>query len=139
MGLDAFVAVCCAIPVLLSLLLVRVAYVLCRSGLPPSKPHAAGLRCLIVLGSGEGHTAEMMNILTELQKDRFTPRYYVAALTDNMSLQKAEVYEKLLIQGDREKIIEDAKFMQIYRSRELANLTLPPLEQHCLLFCMLCG
>ncbi|KAM0904972.1 hypothetical protein ACQ4PT_017666 [Festuca glaucescens] len=90
MGLDAFAAVCCAIPVLLSLLVVRVAYVLCRSGLPPLKPHAAGLRCLIVLGSG-GHTAEMMNILTELQKDRFTPRYYVAALTDNMSLQKAQV------------------------------------------------
>ncbi|KAM0904970.1 hypothetical protein ACQ4PT_017665 [Festuca glaucescens] len=122
MGLDAFAAVCCAIPVLLSLLVVRVAYVLCRSGLPPSKPHAAELRCLIVLGSG-GHTAEMMNILTELQKDRFTPRYYVAALTDNMSLQKAQVYEKSLIQveGDREKIIEDAKFMQIYRSREVGQ------------------
>ncbi|KAM0904968.1 hypothetical protein ACQ4PT_017665 [Festuca glaucescens] len=63
----------------------------------------------------------MMNILTELQKDRFTPRYYVAALTDNMSLQKAQVYEKSLIQGDREKIIEDAKFMQIYRSREVGQ------------------
>jgi len=61
----------------------------------------------------------MMNILTELQKDRFTPRYYVAALTDNMSLQKAQVYEKSLIQGDREKIIEDAQFMQIYRSHEV--------------------
>ncbi|KAM0904975.1 hypothetical protein ACQ4PT_017667 [Festuca glaucescens] len=186
MGLDAFAAVCCAIPVLLSLLVVRVAYVLCRSGLPPSKPHAAGLRCLIVLGSGGhtaemmnilteiqkdrftpryyvaaltdnmslqkaqvyeksliqvevnyvakwimiflrvipgGHTAEMMNILTEIQKDRFTPRYYVAALTDNMSLQKAQVYEKSLIQveGDREKIIEDAKFMRIYRSREVGQ------------------
>jgi hypothetical protein len=45
-----------------------------------------------------GHTAEMMNIVTTLQKDRFTPRYYVAALTDNMSLQKAEVYEQSLIQ-----------------------------------------
>uniref|UniRef100_A0ACD5Z2J2 Uncharacterized protein n=1 Tax=Avena sativa TaxID=4498 RepID=A0ACD5Z2J2_AVESA len=120
MGHDAFAAVCCAIPVLVSLLAVRVAYVLCRSGLPPSNPHAVGLRCLIVLGSG-GHTAEMMNILTELQKDRFTPRYYVAALTDNMSLQKAQVYEKSLIQGDREKIIEDAQFMQIYRSREVGQ------------------
>jgi hypothetical protein len=39
-----------------------------------------------------------MNIVTTLQKDRFTPRYYVAALTDNMSLQKAEVYEQSLIQ-----------------------------------------
>jgi hypothetical protein len=40
----------------------------------------------------------MMNIVTTLQKDRFTPRYYVAALTDNMSLQKAQVYEQSLIQ-----------------------------------------
>jgi beta-1,4-N-acetylglucosaminyltransferase len=40
----------------------------------------------------------MMNIVTALQKDRFTPRYYVAALTDNMSLQKAQVYEQSLIQ-----------------------------------------
>ena len=45
-----------------------------------------------------GHTAEMMNIVTTLQKDRFAPRYYVAALTDNMSLQKAQVYEQSLIQ-----------------------------------------
>lgn len=120
MGLEAFAAACCAIPVLVSLLVVRVAYVLCRSGLPPSKPHAAGLRCLIVLGSG-GHTAEMMNIISELQKDRFTPRYYVAALTDNMSLEKAQVYEKSLIQGVGEKIIANAQFMQIYRSREVGQ------------------
>jgi beta-1,4-N-acetylglucosaminyltransferase len=39
----------------------------------------------------------MMNIISELQKDRFTPRYYVAALTDNMSLPKAQVYEWSLI------------------------------------------
>lgn len=40
----------------------------------------------------------MINIITELQKDRFIPRYYVAALTDNMSLKKAVVYEQSLIQ-----------------------------------------
>lgn len=122
MGFDAFAAACCAIPVLVSVLAVRVAYVLCRSGLPPSRSRAPGLRCLIVLGSG-GHTAEMMNIVSELQKDRFTPRYYVAALTDNMSLPKAQVYEKSLIhmEGDRETIIENAEFMQIYRSREVGQ------------------
>ncbi|XP_047081857.1 UDP-N-acetylglucosamine transferase subunit ALG14 homolog [Lolium rigidum] len=121
MGLDAFAVACSSIPLLVSLLAVRVAYVLCRSGLPPSKPRAAALRCLIVLGSG-GDTAEMMNIIAELQKDRFTPRYYVAALTaDNMSLQKAQVYETSLIQGDRKKIIESARFMQIYRSREVGQ------------------
>jgi hypothetical protein len=40
----------------------------------------------------------MMNIIAELQKDLFTPRFYVAALTDSMSLQKAQVYEQSLIQ-----------------------------------------
>lgn len=40
-----------------------------------------------------GHTAEMLNLLAVLQKDRFTPRFYVAAATDNMSLQKAQLLE----------------------------------------------
>ena len=40
-----------------------------------------------------GHTAEMLNLLAALQKDRFYPRYYIAAATDNMSLQKARTFE----------------------------------------------
>ena len=40
-----------------------------------------------------GHTAEMINLLNVLQKNSFTPRYYIAAATDNMSLQKAQVLE----------------------------------------------
>ncbi|CAO2039506.1 unnamed protein product [Urochloa humidicola] len=120
MGLDALAAACCALPVVVSFLAVRFAYVLWRSGQPSSgSPPTAGLRCLIVLGSG-GHTAEMMNIVTAVQKDRFTPRYYVAALTDNMSLQKAQVYEQSLIQSEEE-TIKNAHFMQIYRSREVGQ------------------
>ncbi|XP_039791001.1 UDP-N-acetylglucosamine transferase subunit ALG14 homolog isoform X3 [Panicum virgatum] len=106
MGVDALPAACYALPVLVSLLTIRLFYVIWRSGQPSSRPRAGGLRCLIVLGSG-GHTAEMMNIVTTLQKDRFTPRFYVAALTDNMSLQKAQVYEESLI--------------EIYRSREVGQ------------------
>ncbi|WVZ74117.1 hypothetical protein U9M48_022339 [Paspalum notatum var. saurae] len=121
MGPDALAAICYALPVLVSLLTVRFFYVLWRSSQPASRPRAARLRCLIVLGSG-GHTAEMMNIVTNLQKDRFTPRYYVAALTDNMSLQKAQVYEQSLIQSDGKKTVENAHFMQIYRSREVLGL-----------------
>ncbi|CAN6244997.1 unnamed protein product [Urochloa humidicola] len=120
MGLDALDAACCVLPVVVSLLAVRFVYVLWRSGQPSSgSPPTAGLRCLIVLGSG-GHTAEMMNIVTAVQKDRFTPRYYVAALTDNMSLQKAQVYEQSLIQSEEE-TIKNAHFMQIYRSREVGQ------------------
>lgn len=60
-------------------------------------------RLLIVLTSGlyfdaGGHTAEMMNLLSVLQEDRFKPRFYIAAATDNMSLQKARVFEDSLVQ-----------------------------------------
>ncbi|KAG8071949.1 hypothetical protein GUJ93_ZPchr0006g44346 [Zizania palustris] len=124
MGLDASTAACCALPVFVSLLVVRFAYVMYHSGRPLSRlsASAARVRCLIVLGSG-GHTAEMMNIVTTLQKDRFTPRYYVAALTDNMSLQKAQVYEQSLVrvEADKEETLENAQFMQIYRSREVGQ------------------
>ena len=43
-----------------------------------------------------GHTAEMLNLLAVLQKDRFAPRFYIAAATDNMSLQKARSFENSL-------------------------------------------
>ncbi|XP_066356436.1 uncharacterized protein [Miscanthus floridulus] len=120
MDLNAVVAACYALPVLVSVLTVRFFYVLWYSGQPASRPRTTGLRCLIVLGSG-GHTAEKMNIVTTLQKDRFAPRYYVAALTDNMSLQKAQVYEQSLIQSDGMKTVENTHFMQIYRSREVGQ------------------
>lgn len=45
-----------------------------------------------------GHTAEMLSIVNVLLKDRFAPRFYVAAATDNMSLQKARVLEDSLVQ-----------------------------------------
>ncbi|CAL4884772.1 unnamed protein product [Urochloa decumbens] len=56
-----------------------------------------------------------------LQKNRFTPRYYVAALTDNMSLQKAQVYEQSLVQvkSGGKKTVKNAHVTQIYRSREI--------------------
>lgn len=47
------------------------------------------------LGIG-GHTAEMIDLLLVLQKNKFTPRFYIAAATDNMSLQKARVLENSL-------------------------------------------
>ena len=38
----------------------------------------------------------MLNLLSVLQKDRFSPRIYIAAVTDNMSLQKARLFENSL-------------------------------------------
>ncbi|KAI4365232.1 hypothetical protein MLD38_021233 [Melastoma candidum] len=70
--------------------------------------------------SQSGHTAEMLNLLSLLEKDRFSPRFYIAAATDNMSLQKARVMENL-INNTGEKSGDSAKYMQIYRSREVGQ------------------
>ncbi|GMY37865.1 UDP-N-acetylglucosamine transferase subunit ALG14 [Fagus crenata] len=106
----------------LTLILIRVVYVIYRNGKPlrsKSKPPQA-LSTLIVLGSG-GHTAEMLNLLSVLPNERFSPRFYIAAATDNMSLQKARALENSLVDETETKMIETAQFMQIYRSREVGQ------------------
>ncbi|KAF9623996.1 hypothetical protein IFM89_007694 [Coptis chinensis] len=77
-------------------ILIRIIYVISRSSKPLKRVAHEPLSTLIVLGSG-GHTAEMINLLSELQKDRFVPRIYIAASTDNMSLQKARALETSLV------------------------------------------
>jgi hypothetical protein len=52
------------------------------------------LVCVVAIVGG--HTAEMLNLLSVLQKERYSPRFYVAAATDNMSLQKARALEDSL-------------------------------------------
>ncbi|KAI7739201.1 hypothetical protein M8C21_016176, partial [Ambrosia artemisiifolia] len=59
----------------------------------------------------------MLNLLSVMQKDWYAPRYYIAAATDNMSLQKACVFEDIL----DEKRADGNQFMQIYRSREVGQ------------------
>ena len=53
MDLNAMVAACYALPVLVFVLTVHFFYVLWHSDQPASRPRTTGLRCLIVLGSGE--------------------------------------------------------------------------------------
>ncbi|KAL9244388.1 hypothetical protein vseg_018168 [Gypsophila vaccaria] len=98
-------------------ILVRSFYVLYKSGKPLRSKTTKPLSTLIILGSG-GHTAEMLNLVSVLQTDRFMPRYYVAAATDNMSLQKAQTFESFAtnVKGTR-----DAQYTQIYRSREVGQ------------------
>ncbi|KAJ7014154.1 UDP-N-acetylglucosamine transferase subunit ALG14 [Populus alba x Populus x berolinensis] len=101
--------------------ITRILYILCQSGKPlrPSKSPKP-LSTLIVLGSG-GHTAEMINVLNVLlQKDRFCPRFYVAAATDNMSLQKAHLLEENVFNLNGGKG-GSTQFLQIYRSREVGQ------------------
>lgn len=38
----------------------------------------------------------MLSLLSVLRMDRFTPRFYIAAATDNMSLHKARSFEHSL-------------------------------------------
>ncbi|KAH7659181.1 Oligosaccharide biosynthesis protein Alg14-like protein [Dioscorea alata] len=62
----------------------------------------------------------MLSIVNVLNKERFSPRFYVAAATDNMSLQKAQVLEQSLLHQGKGNA-EAAQFMQIYRSREVGQ------------------
>ncbi|KAL5703489.1 N-acetylglucosaminyldiphosphodolichol N-acetylglucosaminyltransferase [Ranunculus cassubicifolius] len=101
---------------------IRVGYVVCYKRIPIYyKLSKQSVRTLIVLGSG-GHTAEMLNVVSVLGKERFNPRIYVAGLSDRMSLEKARGLEsELWNQKDVEKVLETAQFMRIYRSREVGQ------------------
>ncbi|XP_026449149.1 UDP-N-acetylglucosamine transferase subunit ALG14-like isoform X1 [Papaver somniferum] len=100
---------------------IRILFVIHQSRKPLHNLPPKAVSTLIVLGSG-GHTAEMINLIRVLQMERFTPRVYVVASTDNMSLQKAQVLEASMVdQAGPDKLKEKAQFMQIYRSREVGQ------------------
>lgn len=104
----------------ITLIMCRVLYVMYWSSRPLHTRAPQPVSTLIVLGSG-GHTAEMLNLLSVLPKDRFTPRIYIAAATDNMSLQKARLFENSLADETGVRAVKTAQFMQIYRSREVGQ------------------
>ncbi|KAM7500642.1 hypothetical protein LguiA_025056 [Lonicera macranthoides] len=109
------------IAIAITFMVIRILYVMYSTSKPlctmPSRP----LSTLIVLGSG-GHTAEMLNLLSVLQIDHFSPRFYIAAATDNMSLEKARVFENSLVdKTEGGKATKNPQFMQIYRSREVGQ------------------
>ncbi|PNY04089.1 UDP-N-acetylglucosamine transferase subunit ALG14 [Trifolium pratense] len=114
------IATLSSVAVVVILILIRVLHVIYCSGRPLSKRASKPVSTLIILGSG-GHTAEMLNLLAVLQKDRFNPRYYIAAATDNMSLQKAMMLENSLASESGIKVADTAQFMKIYRSREVGQ------------------
>ncbi|KAG8385329.1 hypothetical protein BUALT_Bualt03G0031500 [Buddleja alternifolia] len=103
-----------------TLAMIRMFYVVYRRSKPLYSKPPGPRSTLIVLGSG-GHTAEMLNLLAVMQMDRFKPRYYVAAATDNMSLQKARVLEDSLLEKADVEVVGTSQFMQIYRSREVGQ------------------
>ncbi|XP_021891374.1 UDP-N-acetylglucosamine transferase subunit ALG14 homolog isoform X2 [Carica papaya] len=118
-----------------TVILFRVLFVIYQTGKPHHHRDSQPLSTLIILGSGArqillisflwcritgGHTAEMLDLLSVLQKNRFKPRFYIAAATDNMSLQKARALENSLADMSEIKDVPQ-QFMQIYRSREVGQ------------------
>ena len=77
----------------LASVLLRFVYLSRRSGdqAPPLK-RSKPCKTAVVLGSG-GHTAEMMCILEGLNLANYTPRLYIVAKGDRISLQKLEAFE----------------------------------------------
>ena len=47
------------------------------------------IRLLVVLGSG-GHTTEMINIVKNLDEEKYGPKTYLYSSTDDISKNKAE-------------------------------------------------
>lgn len=107
----------------LGLLGIRILYVFWRTCKPHARPaHPRSFKTLIVLGSG-GHTAEMLNLTAVLDKRRFHPRFYIAALTDNMSLSRAKLAEAKATEelSSVSGVQENNHYIQIYRSREVGQ------------------
>ncbi|PIA32569.1 hypothetical protein AQUCO_04400042v1 [Aquilegia coerulea] len=127
-------AITCIVITVISIM-IRLAYVIYQSSKPLKNLAQQPVSTLIVLGSG-GHTAEMLNLVSILKKERFTPRFYVAASTDNMSLQKSRVLETSLVdQSDNEKVTKATQFMQIYRSREVGQSYLTSVSTTLIAIC----
>lgn len=73
----------------------RLAYVLyaIRQGKPLVLPHHKSVKTLVVLGSG-GHTVEMLKMVAALDPNKYNPRIYVVADTDEISHKKLLNVEK---------------------------------------------
>ncbi|CAM6028610.1 unnamed protein product [Sphagnum balticum] len=108
---------------LLLVLAARVFLVLRNTGKPISSVSSQRpLHTLFVLGSG-GHTAEMLSLVGALNLQRYAPRYYIAAVTDNMSLTRAATLEDHLQKcaPSTSSSLQKPKFYQVYRSREVGQ------------------
>lgn len=84
-----------AIGLLVGLILLRFTYLASKCGKEatlPAKKRTSPCRTLVVLGSG-GHTAEMLRLLGGMNLHSYTPRVYVVAEGDKMSVDKVEKLE----------------------------------------------
>ena len=88
-----------AIVVLLVVVLLRFIYLASKCGkdvIPPTRKRTSPCRTLLILGSG-GHTAEMLRLLGGMNLENYTPRVYVVAEGDKLSVEKVEKLESKAI------------------------------------------
>ena len=91
--------------------LARILYLIMQNGRTTKKFRENPAKTIIVLGSG-GHTAEMLRIIRNLNFDRYSPRIYIHARSDNLSAEKVKELER-----DN----KDYKLISISRSREVSQ------------------
>ena len=91
--------------------LIRACYLIAyKNGKRPKETErTTPAKTLIVLGSG-GHTTEVLRILQQLNTEKYTPRTYVQAQSDEISSKKVKE-----IEADA----KDYKIVKISRSREV--------------------
>ena len=79
------------------------------SGLSPSATTAKQpLKTLIVLGSG-GHTTEMLDLIKNLNQDRYGPIVLVVADTDTTSIQRVQAYPYHLPIRNKDNLTENSR------------------------------
>lgn len=79
----------------------------------PRKSLRSTSSTIIVLGSG-GHTSEMINLVKELDRSRYTKRHYISAASDQLSRERVISFE-----GGIGASHSDYTFTNIFRSRNV--------------------
>lgn len=108
---------------LLAFILMRIGYTLYVMNCCSDKPIYVqrSIKSLVVLGSG-GHTGEMLKIIRALDVCRYSPRVYVVAATDTVSLRRLQDMEKEFKERAKGPDEEDQYVVEIVpRSREVGQ------------------
>lgn len=101
------------------LIVLRISFLIHKVTRPPylkiASKQRKSMKTLIVIGSG-GHTTEMLRLIEIINKNNYTPRYYVIAKTDKSSALKVHEMEDCLAHEEPKKSYE---IVTIPRSRQV--------------------
>lgn len=125
---------------LIPLLLIRLFSILpSKDKRPKFRRPGTAVRILIVLGSG-GHTAEMFEMLRDLDPSKYTQRSYLVSTGDDFSETKAREFEQNLAEYAGMEDIEYGSFdiRVVPRARKIyqSALTAPWSCAKCLVACL---